>query len=114
MRNERTGRNEPYEEVWRRLPIATGAPILLLQSASDSLAFIGQVGPHAIAITGQLGGCDTWREELQGAAWKRRYDIGDTSRLPSLPVSIPNNWQTGWTITWAGQEWTVLERSCKA
>jgi hypothetical protein len=50
MPNLKTGRNEPYVEIWRRFPTESGPFCVLERVGGRGKAYVGRVGRRALGI----------------------------------------------------------------
>ncbi|WWD17571.1 hypothetical protein CI109_102012 [Kwoniella shandongensis] len=126
MFNPKTDKNEPYEEVWRRLSQSPQAPYLVLESISvpsggsheesnEQGVFLGRVGENALGIAKlqPQGTFVAWRDRLGdgSSTWKRVYEFGEKQLvekvLPSLPEQTPDDWVVGKEVELGGQKWVV-------
>ncbi|WVQ82239.1 hypothetical protein IAT38_004367 [Cryptococcus sp. DSM 104549] len=125
MFNPKTGENEPYVEIWRRLKQVGEVPFCVLQGelpegqgkeGEEEAVFVGRVGVHALGL-GKVGGkYFAWRDVLEDGAWKRVYEFGDKASLrellPALPFENPSDWTVGAQVALedgSKGSWTVKE-----
>ncbi|KAL1410869.1 hypothetical protein Q8F55_001812 [Vanrija albida] len=106
MFNPKTARNEPYDEVWRRLPVPAGAAYFVLERA-DGRAFVGRVGALALGAWSEGAQYAAWRDELDGSAWRRVYAFGEAGNVPAAPVEVPAEWRKDAVVTLGEHTWTV-------
>jgi hypothetical protein len=107
MYNPAAGKNLPYLETWRRLPLPTPTRSFLLRSARENvLAFVGYVGDHALGVARFThDGAErflAYRETLDAlGVWRRVYTIGrgdEVDRLlPSINV-LPERTDGEWVV----------------
>ncbi|GAA5885549.1 hypothetical protein JCM6882_007463 [Rhodosporidiobolus microsporus] len=117
MLNSATGQVQPYEEVWRRLPLVNRSEegervrVLILEAADQAgKAFIGQVGDRELGMSdGAAGFGIVWREKRAGG-WEviRRNKAGEA--LPSLE-GVSQSLRQGDTVDLGGRTWRVVESS---
>lgn len=108
MYNPKSGKNESYEEVWRRLPVPSGAEYFVLERG-DGKAFLGRVGSLALGAAKVNDEYLAWRDELVEGAWKRKYAFGEglDAAIPSALIEVPFEWVPGATVKFGGHDWIV-------
>jgi hypothetical protein len=109
MFNPDTGDIEAYVEIWRRFPNISGAPYCVLElvkeEGEEGLGWLGRVGVHDLGCgIGLSGEYIAWRD-LNG---ENLYEFGSgASKLPRLPVELPEDWQEGSTYQLDGRKFVV-------
>lgn len=123
MYNPSSGKNEPYEETWRRLPVEEDAPYYVLETVDGShdddepggkgkgrgKVFIGRLGNRAMLLG--RDGAGTWiarRWTLEEGTWRTVYNIGVTSE--SSPADLAaGNLRVGVEFEYRGSHWVIRE-----
>lgn len=111
---EAGGAVQPYEEVWRRLPVDEEARVVILQSF-DGHAFIARVGDRELAVKDVKGeGFLARRMELSvDGSWSEIHCIGGSAAreaLPRVPVEGIRA-LIGEEVSLGGKRWIVRENS---
>lgn len=136
MLNPATGRVQPYEEVWSGVDVLPGEPVLILVRRSPSVttdgrptAFLGIIGRYALALwqdscSRLFGAWKAERAAADGVTWTETWSQ-QSSDAQAAGVAMPEGdaWQAalgpdetgswkreGDCISWAGDEWEILER----
>lgn len=114
MFNPASGKEEAYEEMWRRFPVEAGASYCVLERVDagwgkpgNRQAFLGRFGSRALGLAQDGAVFRAYRDELEGEGWKRVYafDVGEV--LPALDVVQDAGWKEGETVALGGGEWVV-------
>ncbi|GAA6027471.1 hypothetical protein JCM8097_007879 [Rhodosporidiobolus ruineniae] len=114
MLNPDSGRVEPYEEVWRRLPLTwdgSEAKITILErDDEDGRAFLGRVGDWEVGmVDGKSGFGVVWRERRRGE-WEDVHRNEAGVGLPSLEKELLTA-EKGGLVDLGGRTWKVIEKS---
>lgn len=119
MQRPETGLVAPYEEVWRRLPIAPDARVVFLELApspgAHEQAYVGRVGEYELGVVrdaeGGLGAVRRERRERrEDGRWETVFEAGDGARLPSLAeFDVPRDGAS--EVELGGRTWRVIEAS---
>ncbi|GAA5850206.1 hypothetical protein JCM9279_003565 [Rhodotorula babjevae] len=117
MMRPETGLVAPYEEVWRRLPVAPDARVVFLElipapGAPHEQAYVGRVGEYELGVARDVGGTfgAVRRERREDGRWETVFEAGEGARLPSLAdFDVPRD--SGSEVELAGRTWRVVEAS---
>jgi len=102
MYNPKTQTNEPYVEIWRRLPGEQDQPYCVLQR-DGRVGFMGRVGSLALGLSSDGGVFHAWRDEMVDGQWFRVFEHNAQGRLP---VELPD-WKAGEVVELDGERWLV-------
>ncbi|GAA5825648.1 hypothetical protein JCM11251_000322 [Rhodosporidiobolus azoricus] len=116
MLNPKTNKVQPYEEVWRRLPLVPEEDeetvwVLVMEVEDEhGRAFVGQVGDYQLALNDGPGGFGiAWREKRDGQ-WEVVHQNKAGKDLPSI-AHVPQCVEEGHYVTLEGRRWRVVEAS---
>lgn len=125
--NPVAGKDEEYEEVWRRHRVPEGSVWCVLERVNGAYAteanggaseeerafrlpraFLARFGPYALGLARTPGGFAAYRDHLEHEGWVRKYSFSAES-LPALPAEQPK-WRAGEVVRLGdgGGEWLVL------
>ncbi|GAA5908196.1 hypothetical protein JCM8208_000340 [Rhodotorula glutinis] len=111
-----TGLVAPYEEVWRRLPVAPDARVVFLElvAGQHAQAYVGRVGDYELGLVrdaeGGFGAVRRERRSGEDGRWETVFEAGEGARLPSLAgFDVPHDGAT--EVELAGRTWRVIEAS---
>ncbi|GAA5970858.1 hypothetical protein JCM11641_004483 [Rhodosporidiobolus odoratus] len=116
MLNTDTGKVQPYEELWRRLPLTQTQDageqlqIVILESEGEGeKAFLGRVGDWELGMVDASDGFGVVRREKRGEHWVEVYRNRAAVGLPSIEGIPPGSARTGEAIELGGRSWHVVE-----
>jgi len=116
MHRPETGLVAPYEEVWRRLPIAPDARVVFLELApspgAHEQAHVGRVGEYELGVVRDAEGGfgAVRRERREDGRWETVFEAGEGARLPSLgEFDVPRGGTS--EVELGGRTWRVIEAS---
>ncbi len=107
-----------YEEVWRELPVLSGAQIAWILQSVDlkDTTFLGWVAGYFLAFQQAEGGPFSARREdlnVEDDKWSMKYSIGDAS-MPSAEDCLEaangreREWSTESIVDIGGDQYRVL------
>ncbi|TFK52875.1 hypothetical protein OE88DRAFT_1312232 [Heliocybe sulcata] len=113
MVNPASGKTGRYEEVWRTIPVESGAVAYCLESEDDDpdkvKIFVGRIGLYFVSMGEQDGQHFSARRfQLEGGKWRKVYHIG-TMDLPSPDEVSEESLQEGATVQIGGRRYCVRE-----
>ncbi|KAL8281102.1 hypothetical protein RQP46_006460 [Phenoliferia psychrophenolica] len=108
----------PFEEVWQELPLASGSPVVFLESlGGDGMgkAYTARVGPWAIGLADENGEYLAWREEMVEGEWKSVFHFGGEAATRRIPrVEEMEGWSEGDVVELQGRSWIVRAAGASA
>lgn len=117
MFNPARGKDESYEEIWRRFPVTPPAQYCVLEridgawgddAVKDKRAFLGRFGPRALGVEQDGSTFRAYRDELKGGAgWSRVYEFDVGTVVPPVPVEQDAGWAVGDTVSVGEGQWVV-------